>query len=210
MRALRLATVAIVLLMSLSQAPIANAQILDVGEGVCPQCGHAELDTQRYVNSFLNQMFFPNRPVIRTAVATSLYLFTATYTMHGKVSPDPGFASVTIAITAEVKNAIPTGKYHVTVTTPSGDTTSKTYAIGATRFSVQHDYAPGAVDESKSRRPSGPGTGGRNGPGSSGRSGPPTGGRPLIGQPGSGRPAKCTRSRVTYRRNETTLHCSES
>ena len=208
MRALRLATVAIVLAMTLLQAPAANAQVLDVGTGVCRQCGHAELDTQRYVNSFLNQMFFPNRPATRAAVATSLYLFTATYTMYGSLSPDPNYASVTIAITAEVKNAIPTGKYHVTVTTPDGNTTTKTYAIGARPFSVRHDYAPGAIEEEPTTS-SGPGGKGGHGPGSGGRSRPPTGGGPRSGPSGSGRPAKCTRSRVTHRRNETTVYCSE-
>lgn len=209
MRALRLATIATVLLITLLQTPAANAQVLDIGKGVCPPCGHAELDTQRYVNSFLNQMFFPNRPATRAAVATSLYLFTATYTMEGRVSPDPAYSSVTIAITAEVKNAIPTGKYHVTVTTPSGDTTSKTYAIGSRPFSVRHAYADGAVDESKTGRSAGSGSGGRNGPGSSGRSGPPASKGPSSGPRGSGRAAKCSRSRVTYRRNNTTIHCSE-
>jgi hypothetical protein len=193
--------------MTILQTPAVNAQVLDVGKGVCHPCGHAELDTQRYVNSFLNQMFFPNRPATRAAVATSLYLFTATYTMHGRVSPDPAYSSVTIAITAEVKNAIPTGKYHVTATTPSGETTSKTYAIGATRFSVRHDYAPGAVEDRPTIRSTG--TGGKGGPGSSGRSGPPSSGRPQWRPQGSGRPAKCSRSWVTHRRNETTVYCSE-
>ena len=209
MRALRLATIATVLSMTLLQTPAANAQVLDVGTGVCRPCGHADLDTQRYVNSFLNQMFFPNRPATRAAVATSLYLFTATYTMYGRVSPDPAFSSVTIAITAEVKNAIPTGKYHVTVTTPSGETTTKTYAIGARLFSVRHDYAPGAVDESKIDRSSGPGGRGAHGPGSSGRSGPTASNGPRSGSRGSGRPAKCSHSRVSYRRNETIVHCSQ-
>lgn len=207
MRALRLAAVGIVFSMMLLQAPTANAQILDVGSGVCRLCGHAELDTQRYVNSFLNQMFFPNRPAARAAVATSLYLFTATYSMYGSLSPDSGYASVTIAITAEVKNAVPTGKYHVTVTTPDGNTTTKTYAIGATPFSVRHGYAPGAIEE-KARKPSGPGGKGGHGPGTSGRSGPPTGGRLSFRSAGSGRPAKCSRSRVSHRRHETTVYCS--
>lgn len=205
-----MATVATVLAMTFLQTPAANAQVVDVGDGVCPQCGHAELDTQRYVNSFLNQMFFPNRPVTRAAVATSLYLFTATYSMYGRLSPDPNYASVTIAITAEVKNAIPTGKYHVTVTTPSGETTNKIYAIGATRFSVRHDYAPGAINGSGTGSSSGSGSEGRHGPGSSGRSRPPTGGGPRSGPTRSGRSAKCSRSRVTHRRNVTTLYCSES
>ena len=210
MRSLRLATIATVLSMTLLQTPAANAQVLDVGDGVCPQCGHAELDTQRYVNSFLNQMFFPNSAARRAAVATSLYLFTATYSMHGSLSPDPNYASVTIAITAEVKNAIPTGKYHVTATTPSGDTTTKTYAIGARRFSLRHDYAPGAIKDSERDQRTGPGSIARNGPGSGGRSRPPTGGGPRSGPTGSGRPAKCTRSRVSFRRNETIVYCSES
>lgn len=208
MRALRLAAVAIVLAMTFLQTPTAHAQILDVGTGVCRQCGHAELDTQRYVNSFLNQMFFPNKPVTRAAVATSLYMFTATYTMFGSLSPDPNYASVTIAITAEVKNAIPTGKYHVTVTTPDGNTTSKMYAIGARPFSVRHDYAPGAV-EGGTKKSTGSGGNGGHGPGSRGRSRPPAGGGARSGPMGSGRPAKCTRSRVTYRRHETTVYCSE-
>ncbi len=209
MRALRLAAVAIMLLTAILQSQTVHAQILDTGTGVCRPCGHSELDTQRYVNSFLNQLFFPNKPATRAAVATSLYLFTATYTMHGLRSPEPAYSSVTIAITAEVKNAIPTGKYHVTVTTPSGESTNKIYAIGSRPFSVRHEYPPGAIYESESDKSSSSGSGGRNGPGTSGRSGPPTGGGPRSGPGASGRPAKCTRSRVTFRRNNTTVYCSE-
>lgn len=204
MRALRLATVALVLSISVVHTPAANAQIVTAGLGVCHRCGHAELDTQRYVNSFLNQLFFPSSAVRRASVTASLYLFTATFTMYGNLSPDPRFNSVTIAITAEVKNAIPTGKYRVTVTSPSGMTSTETYAIGAERFSVRHDYAPGAIESGATRR-QGPGRNGGSGPGSNGGSGPPPSG-PRSG-PG-GRPAKCTRSRLESRGNNTILWCS--
>ena len=59
MTAARLATVAAVLLLSSLYTPAANAQTLaTTGKGLCRVCGHSELDTQRYVNSFLNQLFF--------------------------------------------------------------------------------------------------------------------------------------------------------
>ena len=204
MRALRLATVAISLLFVSLHAPIANAQIFDTGVGVCRFCGHSELDTQRYVNSFLNQLFFPNSALRRGVIAGDLYLLTATYTMYGRLSPDPVFSSVTIAITAEIKNVLPTGQYHVTVTTPGGTTSTETYAIGSERFSVMEDYEPGArrVDEDDSDRGADSGTGG-----SGGRSGPPTGGGPQI-RGGSRGPAKCSRSRRVDRRNETIVWCS--
>lgn len=211
MRALRLATIAVVLSLSVGHAPVAKAQIITSGVGVCTLCGHADLDTQRYVNAFLNQMFFPESAARRASIATSLYLFTATFTMYGRLSPDPQFTAVTIAITAEVKNAIPTGKYRVTATTPSGKTETKTYAIGSEYFSTWHSYAPGAIEGRGLRRirpgdksgPAGPG-----GPGSRGHSGPPANGGPGSG-PGGGRPAKCSRSRVTHRGNETTVWCSQ-
>lgn len=206
MRALRSASFALLVTSALLAAPVANAQILTSGVGVCRLCGHSDLDTQRYVNSFLNQLFFPNSTVRRASIAGSLYLFTATFTMYGRLSPDPLYASVTIAITAEVKNAVPTGKYRVTVTTPGGETTTETYAIGAERFSVWHPYAPGAI-EARDGHASGPGGKGSGGPGSSGRSGPATSGS-AVG-PGSGnRPARCSRSRVESRRNETIVWCS--
>jgi len=206
MRALRLATVALVLSTALLQAPAANAQIVTSGIGVCRLCGHSELDTQRYVNSFLNQLFFPQSATRRAAIATSLYLLNATFTVYGRLSPDSQFNSVTISITAEVKNAIPTGKYRVTVTTPSGTTSTKTYAIGAERFSVRHPYVAGALENDRTNRRV-PGGNGGGGPGSVGRSGPPTGGSPGA-SPRGGRSAKCSRSRVTHRGNETTVYCS--
>jgi len=206
MRALRLATVALVLSTALLQAPAANAQIVTSGIGVCRLCGHSELDTQRYVNSFLNQLFFPQSATRRAAIATSLYLLNATYTVYGRLSPDSQFNSVTISITAEVKNAIPTGKYRVTVTTPSGTTSTKTYAIGAERFSVRHPYVAGALENDRTNRRV-PGGNGGGGPGSVGRSGPHTGGSPGA-SPRGGRSAKCSRSRVTHRGNETTVYCS--
>lgn len=198
MTGLRLATIASVLLLAAMQTPIASAQvIITTGEGVCPQCGHSELDTQRYVNSFLNQLFFPPSAPRRAGIAASLYLLTATFTVHGRQSPDPQFASVTIAITAEVKNALPTGLYHVTFTTPGGDTKTKTYAIGSRRFSVRGEYAPGA------RRTK------RLGIGNSGRPRPP--GHSSSG-PGPGpdprRPARCSRARLEARGNETIAWCS--
>lgn len=217
MRALRLATVALTLSIAVLQASAVNAQIVTTGKGVCRLCGHAQLDTQRYVNSFLNQLFFPNSAVRRASIATSLYLFTATYTMYGRLSPDPLFNSVTVAITAEIKNAVPTGKYKITVTTPDGTTTTKTYAIGAERFSVRHDYAPGAIDaggESQSgpggKAGSGPGSGGRAGPGTNGRWAIPTSNHPRYGPGSGGRPAKCSRSRREDRGNETILWCSRN
>lgn len=215
MRVLRLASVALALSVTALQAPEANAQIVTTGKGVCHLCGHAKLDTQRYVNSFLNQLFFPNSAVRRASVSASLYLFTATYTMYGRLSPDPQFNSVAIAITAEIKNAVPTGKYKVTVTTPDGTTTTKTYAIGAERFSVRHDYAPGAIEAGSARQPGpggkaggGSGAGGHAGPGSDGRTGIPPSTNPGYGPGRGGRPAKCSRSRREDRGNETILWCS--
>jgi hypothetical protein len=202
MRALRLATVAATLLVISIQAPTANAQIFDTGVGVCRWCGHSELDTQRYVNSFLNQLFFPRSALRSGVIAGDLYFLTATYTMYGRVSPDPVFSSVTISITAEIKNVIPTGKYHVTVTTPGGVTSTETYAIGSERFSVVFDYAPGArrVDDDDSDIKVASGGGG-------GRAGPPVrvGSQILAGSRG---PAKCSRSRREDRRNETIVWCS--
>lgn len=192
MRALRLATLAASLLIVSVYTPITNAQILDTGVGRCLRCGHSEIDTQRYVNSFLNQMFFPDSFLRHSAVAASLYLFNGTYTMHGGRSPDSNFASVTIAMTAELKGALPTGNYRVVVTTPGGQSSTKTYAIGDTRFVVAGPLFPRASD----------GTGG-----SSGRSGPPTGGGPQI-RGGSRGPVKCTRSRREDRRHETIAWCS--
>lgn len=202
MRALRLATVAVLLSFTVLQSPAADAQILTTGEGVCRVCGHSEIDTQRYVNSFLNQMFFPNRFDTRTAVAASLYLLTATYTMHGRLSPEPNLSSVTIAITAEVANALPTGRYRVTTTTAGGETSTKTYAIGSERFSVFYPYAPGALNSARDQVAN-PGGGG-----SGGRSGPQTSGGPGGIRGGSRGPAKCSRSRREDRRNETIVWCS--
>ena len=203
MRAVRLAAVAILFIAGFSyNAPVSAQVLFTTGSGVCKQCGHSELDTERYVHSFLNQLFFPNNPVRRTAVATSLYLLTATFTMQGRLSPDPQFSSVTIAITAEVKNLLPTGSYHVTITTPGGKTETKTYAIGNKKFSLSKKYAPGAKRES---------TGSDVDLGGSGNSGP--GGRPRSGpgstsRPSHYRPAKCSRSRMEARGNETTVYCS--
>jgi len=125
-----------------------DAQIFDTGEGTCMKCGHSELDTQRYVNSFLNQLFFYPDPLqqaaARTAIAAALYGLTATFDMHGNLSPDPHYASVTIAITAEVKSGLLTGSYKVTVTTPGGLTIQKVYAIGNNKFDVSYPYAEGA------------------------------------------------------------------
>lgn len=208
MRAARLATVAAFLLVAFSYAPSVNAQVLfSTGVGVCRACGHAELDTQRYINSFLNQLFFPNTALRRTSIAASLYMFTATYTMHGRLSPDPGHSSVTISITAEVRNAIPTGNYHVTATTPGGATHSKIYPIGDVRFNTKGKYAPGARRED-SDKGQGRSTGGGAGPGGNGRSGPP--GSNGRNQGGSGQPANCSRSRMVARGNETVVYCSVS
>jgi hypothetical protein len=197
MRALRLAAVAVVLSIVSIHSTIANAQILDTGEGRCGLCGHSERDTQRYVNSFLNQMFFPRTALGRSFVATNLYLLTATFTMYGNRSPDRNFASVTIAITAEVKNALPTGNYRVTVTTPGGKSSTKLYAIGDTPFRVIGPL--GFREERSSSRSFGVGSGGR--------SGPPTGG---SGQSrgGSQGPARCSHSRREDRAKETILWCS--
>ena len=203
MRAMRLATVAALALVTFSYNIPASAQVLfTTGTGVCRQCGHSELDTERYVHSFLNQLFFPNNPGRRAAVAASLYLLTATYTMQGRLSPDPQFSSVTIAITAEVKNLLPTGNYHVTVTTPGGKTETKTYAIGNKKFSVSKKYAPGAKRESSG---SGVDLGGSDNAGQGGRpSSSPGGGK----RPRDNKPAGCSRSRMEVRGNETIVYCS--
>jgi hypothetical protein len=200
MRAGRLAAVALFAIISSAHSSPAQAQVIfSTGDGVCKLCGHSELDTQRYVHSFLNQLFFPNSVPRRTAVAASLYLLTATYTMQGLRSPDPNFASVTISITAEVKNLLPTGNYHVTFTTPGGKTGTETYAIGKRKFSVRGKYAPGAVrDESE-----GLVGGGSSGPG--GRSRPAPGG---LSPQSKHTPAACSRSRMEARGNETIVYCS--
>lgn len=204
MRAGRLATVAILLIATFSYASPVSAQVLfTTGVGVCLKCGHSELDTRRYVHSFLNQLFFPNTVVRRTSVAVSLYLFTATYTMHGRLSPDPEFSSVTIAITAEIKNMLPTGNYHVTVSTPGGKTSKATYAIGNQKFDVNEAYAPGARRLTRADR-YGSGAGGNSGPGTNGRSGP--GGSSTWQR--QGRPAACSRSRMEANGNETIVYCS--
>jgi hypothetical protein len=198
MRALRLAAVAVLLSITSIHAPLANAQILDSGVGRCLMCGHSELDTQRYVNSFLNQMFFPRTLLGRAFVAGNLYILSATFTMHGSQSPDSDFASVSIAITAEVKNALPTGNYHVTVTTPGGKTSKATYVIGDTRFSVNYAYVSGAVSNGARR----------TGSSRVGYSGPPTSSGPWQNR---GRPrgsAKCSHSRREDRGNETIAWCS--
>ena len=197
MRALRLATIALLLSVVSIHAPIANAQIFDTGEGRCGLCGHSERDTQRYVNSFLNQLFFPRSVPARGFVAANLYLLTATFTMHGNRSPDPNFASVTIAITAEVKSALPTGNYRVTVTTPGGKTSTATYVIGDTRFSVRGPL--------NFRAESGSGIG--VGLGSGGFSGPPVRVGSIIRSSSHSR-ARCSRSRREDRWNETILWCS--
>jgi hypothetical protein len=204
MRALRLATVAASLIIISVHAPVAHAQIFNTGVGVCRSCGHSELDTQRYVNSFLNQLFFPRSTLRSSIIAADLYLLTATYTMYGRLSPDPVFSSVTIAITAEIKNALPTGKYHVTVTTPGGVTSTRIYAIGGKRFSVAHEYEDGAkrVDEDDSDSGSGGGIGG-----SGGRSGPPVSRGPQVGGAGRGA-ARCSQSRRQDLSRETILWCS--
>jgi len=197
MRALRLATVALLLSVVSIHAPIANAQIFDTGEGRCGLCGHSERDTQRYVNSFLNQLFFPRSVPARAFVAANLYLLTATFTMHGGRSPDPNFASVTIAITAEVKSALPTGNYRVTVTTPGGKTSTSTYVIGSTRFRVAGPLnfraEPGSAD--------GVGLGG------GGHSGPLIRVGGVIRSSSHSR-TRCSRSRREDRWNETILWCS--
>ena len=197
MRPLRLATIALFLSIILIQATTANAQILDTGEGRCGLCGHSERDTQRYVNSFLNQMFFPRTALNRSFVATNLYILTATFTMVGNRSPDINYASVTIAITAEVKSALPTGSYRVTVTTPGGKSVTELYAIGDTPFRVIGRLR---FEEERSPR-SGPGSG------SSGRSGPPIGG-PVQATGGSHRSARCSHSRRQDLSKETVLWCS--
>ena len=198
MRALRLATVALFITIASIHAPIANAQILDTGKGRCGLCGHSERDTQRYVNSFLNQLFFPRSGPARIFVAANLYVLSGTFTMYGNRSPDPNFDRVTIAITAEVKNALPTGNYRLTVTTPGGKTSTKLYAIGDTPFRVTGNLG----------RPEEPRSGIRSGPGGSGRTGPPT----RVGgqiRSSSRRPAKCSRSRREDRGNETIVWCSQ-
>ncbi len=198
MRALRLATVAVSLLIVSNFTPIANAQILDTGDGLCRPCGHSEYDTQRYVNSFLNQMFFPKSALRSATIAASLYFFNGTYTMYGGRSQDPDFSSVTIAITAELKGALPTGNYRVVVTTPGGETTTSVYVIGNTRFRILGRFVP---QDGSSRDNS-------FGVGSAGRSRPPTGGGPQS-RGGSRGPAKCSRSRREDRRNETITWCSQ-
>jgi hypothetical protein len=161
------------------------AQIFDTGQGTCMKCGHSELDTQRYVNSFLNQLFYYPDPVqqaaARAAIAAALYGLTATFEMHGNLSPDPIYSSVTIAITAEVKSALPTGSYKVTVTTPGGTSTTKVYALGYNKFDVNYPYAEGARESVEG--------------GGSTRSGSPTGS------------TTCTRTRREDRDNDITIRC---
>ncbi len=198
MRALRLATIAALVLIISIHSPIANAQIVDTGEGYCSRCGHSETDTQRYVNSFLNQMFFPKSVLRSASIAASLYFFSGTYTMYGGRSPDPGFDSITIAITAELKGAVPTGSYRVVVTTPGGQSSTDTYAISDERFRILGRLAPRertSTDDS-------------TGVGSGGHSGPPGGGGPQVrgGNRGS---AKCSRRRREDRGNETIAWCSQ-
>lgn len=203
MRALRLATIAAFLLFAFSHSPLAKAQVIfSTGTGVCHLCGHAELDTQRYINSFLNQLFFPDSVLRRTSIATSLYLLTATYTMYGSLSPDPAHSSVTISITAEIKNAIPTGNYHVKTTTPGGEIHKDTYSIGKERFNVRGSYAKGAK-----RKRSG-NNGGVGSLGSGGRGGFAPPGRPAQLGGGNSGPAGCSRSRMEARGNETIVYCS--
>ncbi len=197
MRALRVATIATFLLIVSVHAPIANAQIIDTGEGRCSRCGHSEFDTQRYVNSFLNQLFFPKSFLRSASISASLYFFNGTYTIHGGRSPDPDFDSVTIAITAELKGAVPTGNYRVVVTTPGGQTLTDTYAISDERFRVLGRLVP----------PEDSSTDNSTGVGSSGSSGPPSSGGTHI-RGGSRGPAKCSRSRREDRRNETITWCS--
>ena len=198
MRALRLAAVAVVLSIVSIHSTTANAQILDTGEGRCSLCGHSERDTQRYINSFLNQLFFPRSGLARGFVAANLYLLSGTFTIHGDRSPDPNFDRVTIAITAEVKNALPTGNYRLTVTTPGGKTSTQLYAIGDTRFRVI-----GRLVFREDER-----SGRSTGVGSSGRSGPPTRVHGQVRAGSRGR-AKCTRSRREDRGNETIVWCSQ-
>jgi len=205
MRAGRLATVATLVLVGYLSAPPAKAQVIfSTGVGVCKECGHSELDTQRYVNSFLNQLFFPQSVVNRTAVAASLYLLTATYTIHGRLSPDPQFSSVTITITAEIKKALPTGSYHVTVVTPGGKSLAAVYPIGSEPFSVDGRYAPGAKRRGK-RKTRAVGSGG-SGPGSHG--GYPSPNSTHSGRDGSRSSNGCRRSRLEARGSETILYCS--
>lgn len=209
MRAARLATVAVFLLFAVAYTPAANSQVLfTTGVGVCKECGHSELDTQRYINSFLNQLFFPESGLSRTAIAASLYTLTATYTIYGRLSPDPNHSSVTIAITAEVKAAIPTGRYHVSVTTPAGTTQEKTYPIGSEPFSVTGEYAPGAKRKgrrgSRDKRIATGGSG--SGPAAQGGYSP-AGWISRSGGGGRG-PASCSRSRMEARGNETIVYCS--
>ena len=206
MRAARLATVATLVLAGYLCASPAHAQVIfSTGVGVCKQCGHSERDTQRYVNSFLNQLFFPQSVVNRTAVAASLYLLTATYTIHGRLSPDPQYSSVTITITAEIKNAIPTGSYRVRAVTPSGKIVEDTYPIGREPFSVSDPYAPGAKRRGKKTLGIG---GSGTGPGIRDSYPPPNWTRTLRGS--GGQPAGCGRARLEARGNETILYCSES
>ena len=199
MRAQKWAAVALILAVTSIYSPNVSAQVLTTGEGVCKLCGDSELDTQRYVNSFLNQLFFPNTLPRRAAIAASLYMLTATYTMTGNLAPNPNLASVTIAITAELNKVIPTGRYKVTVTTPGGKTETKTYAIGNSRFSVKNGYKPGAVRDNVN--PIGAGGNGHSGP-------PNRNGQYWRGSRGPQRPAKCSRARVEERGNETIAWCS--
>lgn len=198
MRAVRMASVAVFLMIAATHPATVNAQILDTGEGVCSRCGHSERDTQRYVNSFLNQLFFPRSGLARVVVASNLYLLSGTFTVHGDRSPDPNFDRVTISITAEVKNALPSGNYRVTVTTPGGQTSTKLYAIGETPFRVigriNFQDEPRAVGSNRS--------------GGNDRSGPPSGGSARPRTP-NGSPAKCSHKRREDRGNETIAWCSQ-
>ena len=189
MRLLRLATIALVFSFLSMQAPTANAQILDSGVGHCKLCGHSERDTQRYVNSFMNQMFFPRSSAKRSFVAVNLYLLNATFTMHGHRSPDPDFASVTITITAEVKNALPTGNYRVTATTPGGKTSTKLYAVGDVPFVVDD-----RLDHDRDRS-------------SGNRSQPPASGGPAVRMNQANRTTRCGRTRRVDLRYNTILYC---
>lgn len=199
MRAQKWAAVALILAITSLYSPNASAQVFTTGKGVCRLCGDSELDTQRYVNSFLNQLFFPNTLPRRAAVATSLYMLTATFTMTGNLAPNPNLASVTIAITAELEKALPTGRYKLTVTTPGGNTVTQTYAIGSTRFSVKHGYKPGA--KRRVVNPVGLGHGGHSGP-------PDRNGQLQGGSRGPRGPARCSRARLEARGNETIAWCS--
>lgn len=191
----RVAPVAIMALVLSLNISTASAQIFDTGQGVCRWCGHSEKDTKRYVNWFLNELFFyPGRvqqKLARAGIATSLYLFTATFDIYGAVSPSSKYNVVTIAITAEIKKGIPTGRYMVTATTKGGKTSTKAYAIGNSKYSVGYGYARGAVQ------------GGGSG-GSVGRSGPPSGGSYIPPKRG----ARCSRSRRVDAGNETIVFCS--